>query len=291
MGDKIADTPTITITPKGSTPSSRTSLGNVSLNNLQALKQELASYTASENRLMNVSAELLSVCGTLERLEAGEQVNAARTELARAIIDLKYKVVRLDYPPSVAENLCLLYSIVLDEFILTRQTRHDSGWENRTLVADLFGFRDGGDRFYEIANRALLQPKALREFLEIVYVFLKLGYKGKHIRSTEQEREKLINRIEMSLGLVSSTMASSKSMGREVRSYIAPKRFITTKAKIIVAAVVIVLITIGAYSYRIHAEHVILTDFQEKRSARKKVSTVSDALSSDNNSEKKAPVQ
>jgi len=183
MNGQVADTSTITITPEGAAPGTGTKLAQASPSDLQSMERELANYQASENSLINASAELLSVCGTLSRLKPGEEINSTRTELARAIIDLKYKVVRPDYPPSVAENLCLLYAIVIDEFVLLRPWATESGWENRTLVADLFGFRDGGDRFYNIADRALMQPKVLHEFLEIVYIFLKLGYRGKYNKS------------------------------------------------------------------------------------------------------------
>ena len=128
---------------------------------LQLLDRALREYDGSDNRLVNASADLLAVCGTLSRLNPEDELNLTRVELSRAIIDLKYKIVRLDYPPSVAENLCLLFAIVIDEFIMASDWGTDSNWGNRALVADLFGFRDGGYRFYNIADRALMQPRAL----------------------------------------------------------------------------------------------------------------------------------
>lgn len=151
------------------------------------------------NPLMAAAADLLAVCGTLQRFGPGADIAAARGELARAIIDLKYRVVRLDYPPSVAENLCLLFAIVIDEFAMHSPWGRESGWENRALVADLFGARDGGERFYQIAERALLQPRALADFLEIVYVFLKLGYRGRYAHGGDHQRDRVIDRIEAAL--------------------------------------------------------------------------------------------
>ena len=161
---------TLTLTPQGEASTKRVAgLVTVSAGELQALNLALKQFSGSNNKLINAAANLLGVCGTITRMSPGDELNTTRVELSRAIIDLKYKVVQLDYPTSVAENLCLVFAIVIDEFVMASSWGRNSNWGNRTLVADLFGFRDGGYRFYKIADRALMQPRALTEFLEIVY--------------------------------------------------------------------------------------------------------------------------
>lgn len=239
-------------------------LSPVSANDLQNLDRALRHYSGSDNRLINASADLLAMCGVISRLTPGAELNTTRMELSRAIIDLKYRIVNLDYPPSVAENLCLLFAIALDEFVMLSPWSNERGWENRTLVADLFGFRDGGDRFYNIADRALMQPKALREFLEILYVFLKLGYRGKYNRGTENERDRLINRIETALNLLPKSQ-EVKPAGRSVRETRPPMRQIPTSQKLVAAFVTITVISLGFWAVRFPAKHAIYTDFQERR--------------------------
>ena len=197
---------TFTLTPQGVEASTKRVAGpvNVSAGELQALNLALKQFSSSNNKLINAAASLLGVCGTITRMTPGDELNTTRVELSRAIIDLKYKVVQLDYPTSVAENLCLVFAIVIDEFVMASSWGRNSNWGNRTLVADLFGFRDGGYRFYKIADRALMQPRALTEFLEIVYFFLKLGFRGKYNLGSEQERDRLINRLEAVLPMPSS---------------------------------------------------------------------------------------
>ena len=197
---------TLTLTPQGVEASTKRVAGlvTVSAGELQALNLALKQFSGSNNKLINAAANLLGVCGTITRMSPGDELNTTRVELSRAIIDLKYKVVQLDYPTSVAENLCLVFAIVIDEFVMASSWGRNSNWGNRTLVADLFGFRDGGYRFYKIADRALMQPRALTEFLEIVYFFLKLGFRGKYNLGSEQERDRLINRLEAVLPMPSS---------------------------------------------------------------------------------------
>lgn len=233
--------------------------------------------------LINASADLLAVCGVMRRMTPGAELNTTRMELSRAIIDLKYRVVNLDYPPSVAENLCLLFAITLDEFVMLSAWSRERGWENRTLVADLFGFRDGGDRFYNIAERALMQPKALREFLEILYLFLKLGYRGKYTRGTENERDRLIHRIETALSLVPHS-ADVKPAGRSIRDTKAPKSRISTLNKLFAAVTAIAVMSLGIWAARSQMEHHIYTTFQERRAQAETESAVDFIFSSENGS-------
>ncbi|MFA8387992.1 MAG: type IVB secretion system protein IcmH/DotU [Pelagibaca sp.] len=256
-------------------------LSPVSATDLQNLDRALRHYTGSGNTLINASADLLAVCGVMSRLTPGAELNTTRMELSRAIIDLKYRVVNLDYPSSVAENLCLLFAITLDEFVMLSPWSRERGWENRTLVADLFGFRDGGDRFYNIAERALMQPKALREFLEILYLFLKLGYRGKYTRGTENERDRLIHRIETALV---PQPAEAKPVGRAIRDTKAPGRQISTLRKLVAAITIIAVISVGIWAVRSQMEHHIYTTFQERRFLAETESAVDFIFSSENGS-------
>jgi type IV/VI secretion system ImpK/VasF family protein len=258
-------------------------LSPISTTDLQNLDRALRHYTGSDNMLINASADLLAVCGVMRRMTTGAELNTTRMELSRAIIDLKYRVVNLDYPPSVAENLCLLFAITLDEFVMLSAWSRERGWENRTLVADLFGFRDGGDRFYNIAERALMQPKALREFLEILYLFLKLGYRGKYTRGTENERDRLIHRIETALSLVPHS-ADVKPAGRRIRDTKAPKSRISTLNKLFAAVTAIAVMSLGIWAARSQMEHHIYTTFQERRAQAETESAVDFIFSSENGS-------
>jgi type IV/VI secretion system ImpK/VasF family protein len=228
---------TLTLTPQGVEASTKRVAGlvTVSAGELQALNLALKQFSGSNNKLINAAANLLGVCGTITRMSPGDELNTTRVELSRAIIDLKYKVVQLDYPTSVAENLCLVFAIVIDEFVMASSWGRNSNWGNRTLVADLFGFRDGGYRFYKIADRALMQPRALSEFLEIVYFFLKLGFRGKYNLGSEQERDRLIDRLEAVLPMLKMPSSDKKhpNPGRPIFDSKTPVRIWRLRSKLL----------------------------------------------------------
>lgn len=279
MNGPKSDTPTLTLTPQGVAGPESIRLAPISTSDLQIFDRALGQYSGSKNTLFKASAPLLAVCGTLSRLNPGDEMNSTRMELSRAIIDLKYKIVRLDYPPSVAENLCLLFAIVLDEFILVSPWGAESGWENRTLVADLFGFRDGGDRFYNVADRALMQPRALREFIEIIYIFLKLGYRGKYNRGSEHDRDRLIDRLEAALNLMPQAQ-KRKAAGRAVKDTRPAERYMPLRRKLALAGGAMGVIILGTWGLKMQAERTLYRDFQAQRLVAESESSVDFIFSS-----------
>ncbi|SCZ61505.1 type IV / VI secretion system protein, DotU family [Epibacterium ulvae] len=280
MMQRGSDTPTITLTPKGVSVGGGARLAEVSSSDLQTLDRTLSHYKGSQNTLINASADLLAVCATIPRMNPGADLNPTRLELSRAIIDLKYRVAQLDYPPAVAENLCLLFAIALDEFVLVSKWGRESGWENRTLVADLFGFRDGGDRFYHIADRALMQPKALREFLEIIYIFLKLGYRGKYSKSSEHERDRLIDRLETAMNLV-PVERDITLMGRPITTSQALGSHMRASRKIGLAVTCIVMVFVLVWGWRYQLAETTYSKFERLRTAAENETAVDFVFSSE----------
>jgi type IV/VI secretion system ImpK/VasF family protein len=245
MNAPTATVSTLTLTPDGivggASGGTRRYSGPLSPGAVLSIGKKLREGHDTGSSLLHISGELLGLCGTIKRMNEIDDSHLVRAQIARTIIDLKYSVVQLDYPPSVAENLCLLFAIVIDEFTLTSAWGKETGWENLTLVADLFGFRDGGDRFYNIAERALMQPKALHEFLRLIYIFLKLGYRGKYVVGQEQERDRLIHRLEEAIGYP-DTSHVSKVFGRATRKTKPLWREGSLLSKLCLAGLAIVLI-------------------------------------------------
>tara|TARA_B100000780_G_scaffold232470_1_gene172457 strand:+ start:4358 stop:5245 length:888 start_codon:yes stop_codon:yes gene_type:complete len=275
---------TITLTPQGVEAPTKgvVSLVTVSAGELQNLSLALREFNGSNNKLINAATDLLAVCGTITRLSPGDELNTTRVELSRAIIDLKYKVVRLDYPTSVAENLCLIFAIVIDEFVMASPWGNNSNWGNRTLVADLFGFRDGGYRFYMIADRVLMQPRALSEFLEIVYFFLKLGFRGKYSRGSEQERDRLIDRLEAALPLLEMPESDKKqpNPGRPIFDSKTPARGWLLGRKLLLTVFLLGSMAIFSLLTKIHQTTRSDSVFEARRTAAAAVKPVDFVFSS-----------
>ncbi|TDO98041.1 type IVB secretion system protein IcmH/DotU [Marinomonas balearica] len=178
---------------------------SVRLSNVNALKNH-ARYSIAqqngqlfENSLLKAGSELLSLTISVKRMQCPTDMFAFRSGIKSALTDLKYKVAKLDYPPSVADKACFLFAVMLDEQILHSSWGESSGWENQTIVSELFGIKNGGEQFYVVAERALLQPVLLVDLLELIYIMLKMGFRGRYRANGKDQLDALMKRIEESV--------------------------------------------------------------------------------------------
>ncbi|PSW21407.1 type IV secretion protein DotU [Photobacterium sanctipauli] len=149
-----------------------------------------------ENRLLNVSKRLLSLSVTVKRMQCPEDLFTFRAGIKQAITELKYDIAKLEYPPSVADKTCFLFAAMLDEQIVHSTWGEAAGWENQTLVSELFGIKNGGEQFYIVAERALLQPVLLVDMLELIYILLKVGFKGRYRVEGREQFTTILKRLE-----------------------------------------------------------------------------------------------
>jgi len=155
--------------------------------------KEAALFDYSANTLYNLSVPLLSITLTLARLPKPDNLALFKGLLKQHIIELSERGKALDYPAAVIDKLCCLHCIVLDEFIIHGVWGEDSGWENNTLLSELFGLKNGGDVFFTITEKALAQAVKMADLLAVSYVLLQMGFKGRY-RSREVEQLGIVNK-------------------------------------------------------------------------------------------------
>lgn len=160
---------------------------------------ELQNYTHFDNAILSASSELLALTVTVARMQKPDDLFLFKKAIKRIISDLKHKIAALDYPPSVADKTCFLFCIVIDEQILHSAWGEESSWENQTLVSELFSMRNGGEQFYTVAERALSQPAMLVDLLELIYIFLKIGFRGQYRVHGSDKLEELLKRLEKNI--------------------------------------------------------------------------------------------
>jgi type VI secretion system protein ImpK len=147
----------------------------------------LHDFDKAENQLLNISSELLAITLKVPTLPEPEDVSTLRQQLVDAVNNIKTKGAELNYPVAVIDKLCFLYAVVLDEIIIYCDWGESRGWENKTLLSEIFGMRNGGELFFTVADKALRQPHKMIDLLEIIYIFINIGFKGQYReRSSEQ---------------------------------------------------------------------------------------------------------
>ncbi|WP_367986518.1 type IVB secretion system protein IcmH/DotU [Vibrio sp. NTOU-M3] len=156
----------------------------------------LRHFDKAENQLINISSELLSITLKIQTLPEPEDLSTLRHQLVKSINEIKAKGAELTYPVAVIDKLCFLYAVVLDEFIIYTDWGEKRGWENKTLLSELFGMRNGGELFFTVADKALRQPHKLIDLLEIIYIFLNVGFRGQYQEAGSEQRKLFIHQLE-----------------------------------------------------------------------------------------------
>lgn len=203
MNMDYLDEVTVAINQSVPDPRSTETVGqDIPLSGSAVLKHELLNqsflqgFSYHDNNLINASAELLGLCASIDNMSEPDDLYRFRQGIIRKITDLKQRIGRYDYPPSVADKTCFLFCIVLDEMILHSDWAENSGWENQTFVSELFGVRNGGEQFYWLAEKALSQPKLLLDLLELIYIFIRLGFRGQYRQSGRKDLEQLTHQLD-----------------------------------------------------------------------------------------------
>ncbi|GAA3924091.1 type IVB secretion system protein IcmH/DotU [Litoribacillus peritrichatus] len=220
--------------------------GNDALKNQISNSQALQSYVHSKNKLLNACAEMLSMCVVVTRIPKPDDLHQHQQVLKDAISDLKHRIAALDYPPSVADKTCFLFCVVLDEFIMHCDWGEDCGWENHTLLSELFGMRNGGEQFFQVTEKALRQPNQLMDWLELVYIFLKMGFRGQYRLRGREKLDALMHQLELLLNPHRKAASMTPLPPVELPSVRKPHRRARFGGQLVVFLMAIVLIWGGA---------------------------------------------
>ncbi|NUW69229.1 DotU family type IV/VI secretion system protein [Vibrio coralliilyticus] len=169
---------------------------NLSTNDHEFIK----SFDCSSNELVNISSELLITTLKIHTLPEPEDITTLQHQLIKSINKVKEKGAKLSYPVSVIDKLCFLYAVVLDEFIINTTWGEKQGWENKTLLVELFGMRNGGELFFAVAEKTIRQPHKLIDLLEVIYIFINIGFQGQYRGKNKEDLKSFINTVEELIG-------------------------------------------------------------------------------------------
>ncbi|MHC6527172.1 type IVB secretion system protein IcmH/DotU [Vibrio proteolyticus] len=156
----------------------------------------LRHFDKAENQLINISAELLTIALKVSTMPEPDDIHVLREELVSQINELKAKGAELTYPVAVIDKLCFLYAVVLDEFIIYTEWGEQRSWENKTLLSELFGMRNGGELFFTVTEKAMRQPHKLIDLLEVIYLFLNIGFRGQYREAGSDQLKRVIHQLE-----------------------------------------------------------------------------------------------
>lgn len=134
----------------------------------------------NDNPMVNAFSPLLGLAPELEGATAPENPDVLRTRLLDNLTYSRDGAVSAGVALSQADKGAWFVAALLDDIALNTPWGGNSGWPRMPLVAELYGNVDAGERFFDLVDELLRYPERDPQLLELAFLCLSLGFRGKH---------------------------------------------------------------------------------------------------------------
>ena len=136
--------------------------------------------THSYNPLIELANPLLVIALRLKKISHLENIGNLYSRMQNEIVVLSEKVKELNYDSAFRLSFRYCICTFIDEMVMSTPWGSSSIWGQRSLLAHFHNETWGGEKFYSILSRIMLEPEKYHELLEFMYICLALGFKGQY---------------------------------------------------------------------------------------------------------------
>jgi type VI secretion system protein ImpK len=150
-----------------------------------------------DNPLLVSAFSLLSLVHKLRNLPFHDAVNELRERLIEEIKNFENRALSKGASRKQMDIAKYLLCSLLDETVLNTPWGSRSGWGHNSLSSLFYKKMAGGEEFFQILERLMQQPVQNKDLLELAYLCLSLGFKGKYrytnngLLTLERQRQEL----------------------------------------------------------------------------------------------------
>lgn len=134
------------------------------------------------NRLIDAAHPLFGLVMRIRQLKTAPDtsIEAIYKTVKQQIASIDEEIARLNYDHAtlLAYRYCLCSFI--DEAVMGTPWGAQSIWAERSLLSVYHNETWGGEKFFTILSRMMLDPEKYRDILEFMYLCLCLGFKGRY---------------------------------------------------------------------------------------------------------------
>lgn len=142
------------------------------------------------NPLVNAATTLIAVFEKTHKSMSHPNVGGLHQRLVNEIKSFEAKAKEQGIQPEIVLSARYILCTVLDESVLNTPWGAESAWTQRTLLSMFHNETSGGEKFFLILDRMRDLPAENLYILEMIYIFLSLGYEGKY-RVVHRGKERL----------------------------------------------------------------------------------------------------
>jgi type VI secretion system protein ImpK len=158
--------------------------------NQSAQSHSLDTYSASINPLVAAAAHALSAVAGLKNLDNKANLETLHSTLLADLKGYQAHAAKLGAERHLLNDASYVLCTFVDEAVLQTKAGEGSTWSKTTLLNELHQKTSGGEAFFEILTRYSVNPVKHLHLLELMYLCLALGFRGKH-GVKEQEKAEL----------------------------------------------------------------------------------------------------
>ena len=170
---------------------------------------------AGMNPMVDAASTLIAVFQKTRQSVSHRDVGGLHQRLTSEIRQFEDSLKMMQIKPEVILSARYCVCTVLDEAVLNTPWGSESGWSQRTLLSIFHNETAGGEKFFQILERMKEYPADNIDILELLYVFISLGFEGKYRvvhrgrDAIEQLRDELFNCIRMIRGEYERSLSPS----------------------------------------------------------------------------------
>lgn len=137
-------------------------------------------FAPNANPLMRAAAPLLLMLGRLRASLLTARFASLMEQVAQAIQRFEAEIRQAGVPDDQIKMAKYIVCATADDIVqnIPADDRHE--WSRHSMLASFFGERIGGVRFYELVDRAKVDPVVNYWLLELEHACLALGFQGRY---------------------------------------------------------------------------------------------------------------
>jgi len=176
------------------------------------------------NPLLGAASTLLSIVVPLRTSPVHRNVTELQDQMATAIRQAELKLREARVPPEIASTARYILCAFIDETVMNTAWGSNSAWAGKSLLSIFHNETGGGEKFFTLLDRMEQQPRANIDLLELCFVCLCLGFRGKYGLASngqsvlEQMRHRLYQSIADTRGDHPTALSDQWQPARDERS-------------------------------------------------------------------------
>jgi len=153
------------------------------------------SISSGINPLVGAASALLKLASSTSNMVSHHDVEGLRRQAMEEIKTFEGKARALGFANDVTYTSRYVLCAFIDEAVLNTIWGSSSVWAQQGLLSTLHNETSGGETFFVILDRQLKEPNANLELLELMFVCISLGFKGRYavLNRGQEKLEELRN--------------------------------------------------------------------------------------------------